>query len=67
MNCGATPVDLMENELFGHECGTFTDAVVAQPGLIDEAEGNTLFLDESDCQRSRHERGSRDKREYSVC
>lgn len=49
VNCGAIPVDLVENELFGHERGAFTDAVVAQPGLIDEAGGGTLFLDEIDC------------------
>ena len=49
VNCGAIPVDLVENELFGHECGAFTDATVAQSGLIHEADGCTLFLDEVDC------------------
>jgi len=49
VNCGAIPVDLVENELFGHERGAFTDATVAQSGLIHEADGGTLFLDEVDC------------------
>lgn len=48
INCGAIPADLVENELFGHERGAFTDAINAQPGLIHEAEGGTLFLDEID-------------------
>lgn len=46
VNCGAIPVDLFENELYGHHKGAFTGALVAQPGLILEAEGGTLFLDE---------------------
>ena len=49
MNCGAIPVELVENELFGHERGAFTDASTAQGGLIHEAEGGTLFLDEIAC------------------
>ena len=49
VNCGAIPVELVENELFGHERGAFTGANAAQPGLIQEAEGGTLFLDEIDC------------------
>ena len=48
VNCGAIPVDLVENELFGHERGAFTGASSAQPGLIEEADGGTLFLDEVD-------------------
>jgi two-component system response regulator GlrR len=48
VNCGAIPAELVENELFGHERGAFTDASTAQPGLIHEAEGGTLFLDEVD-------------------
>lgn len=48
VNCGAIPVELFENELFGHQRGAFTSAWTAQPGLIAEAEGGTLFLDESD-------------------
>lgn len=49
LNCGALPVELAENELFGHERGAFTGANVAQPGLVEEAAGGTLFLDEIDC------------------
>ncbi len=49
VNCGAIPVGLVENELFGHERGAFTDATVARPGLIHEADSGTLFLDEVDC------------------
>jgi two-component system response regulator GlrR len=49
VNCGAIPVELVENELFGHEKGAFTGAHAARPGLIQEAEGGTLFLDEIDC------------------
>lgn len=49
VNCGAIPVELVENELFGHARGAFTDASTSQEGLIYEAEGGTLFLDEIDC------------------
>lgn len=49
MNCGAVPLELVENELFGHELGAFTGATAAQLGLIREADGGTLFLDEIDC------------------
>jgi two-component system, NtrC family, response regulator GlrR len=48
VNCGAIPTELVENELFGHERGAFTDASTSQCGLIHEAEGGTLFLDEVD-------------------
>src|SRR5215813_6052247 len=48
INCGAIPAELVENELFGHERGAFTDAATSQSGLIHEAEGGTLFLDEVD-------------------
>ncbi len=48
INSGAIPVDLVENELFGHERSAFTGALTAQPGLIEEAHGGTLFLDEVD-------------------
>jgi two-component system, NtrC family, response regulator GlrR len=49
VNCGAIPVDLVENELFGHEKGAFTGASESKTGLIAEAEGGTIFLDEIDC------------------
>jgi two-component system, NtrC family, response regulator GlrR len=48
VNCGAIPVDLVENELFGHERGAFTSADRASAGLVQEADGGTLFLDEID-------------------
>lgn len=48
VNCGAIPDSLIENELFGHGRGAFTDAKAAQPGLVDHARGGTLFLDEVD-------------------
>lgn len=49
VNCGAIPLDLIENELFGHASGAFTGAHMSQRGLLHEAEGGTLFLDEVDC------------------
>jgi len=48
VNCGALPVDLVENELFGHEAGAFTGARREHGGLIHQAERGTLFLDEID-------------------
>ena len=48
VNCGAIPLDLIENELFGHEAGAFTGASSTKRGLIQEANGGTLFLDEVD-------------------
>ena len=46
VNCGGVPDALIENELFGHERGAYTDAREAMPGVIALAEGGTLFLDE---------------------
>jgi DNA-binding NtrC family response regulator len=46
MNCGAIPDQLIENELFGHEKGAYTDAKQSQAGLTEQADGGTLFLDE---------------------
>jgi two-component system, NtrC family, response regulator GlrR len=48
VNCGAIPVALFENELFGHVGGAFTGARPSSEGLVAEAEGGTLFLDEID-------------------
>jgi len=48
VNCGAVPTELIENELFGHERGAYTDATSSQHGLIHQADGGTLFLDEID-------------------
>jgi two-component system, NtrC family, response regulator GlrR len=49
LNCGAIPVDLVENELFGHEPGAFTGANSSSAGLLRENDGGSLFLDEIDC------------------
>ena len=48
VNCGALPDSLLENELFGHARGAYTDANAARSGLVDLANHGTLFLDEVD-------------------
>jgi DNA-binding NtrC family response regulator len=46
INCAAMAEGLLESELFGHEKGSFTGAVVRKPGLFEVADKGVLFLDE---------------------
>ncbi|HEX9727179.1 MAG TPA: sigma-54 dependent transcriptional regulator [Gemmatimonadales bacterium] len=46
INCGGLTSTFLEDELFGHERGAFTDAKESKRGLFELADGGTLFLDE---------------------
>ena len=46
VNCAGIPAELLEAEFFGHTRGAFTGANEARPGMLQQADGGSLFLDE---------------------
>ncbi len=48
VHCAGIPAELAESELFGHERGAFTGAVMTTPGLAAAAKDGTIFLDDVD-------------------
>ncbi|MGH7145795.1 MAG: sigma 54-interacting transcriptional regulator [Planctomycetota bacterium] len=48
VSCAALPENLLEDEMFGHEKGAFTDARERKPGRFELADGGSLFLDDID-------------------
>ncbi len=51
INCAALPEHLLENELFGHETNAYTGAGKQKKGLLEVADGGTIFLDEISCMK----------------
>lgn len=54
-NCAATPPDMFESQFFGHRRGAFTGAQDHHVGLLEQAHGGVLFLDELECLSPAHQ------------